>query len=214
MNSTDRTRSQYSGGRRPTNEAKTAPATPAKNDEMANADQLVLDLGHAHDLGGDVAVADRLQRPPRPGAHEVLGDQEPDDHQAEAEQVRLGVAADVEPQPVAVLGEGDERLVLLPELQLERREVASDLGRPGDLGEEAGEVDADEDQSDGEDAEVQPAHTDRGGRDEETDQRGADAGARQPDPHRQLMAPRVGTRLTAEVGGRVRADTHEEGVAE
>ena len=107
MNSTDRTRSQYSGGRRPTNEANTAPATPAKNDEMANADQLVPDLGHAHDLGGDVAVADRLQRPARPGAHEVLGDQQRDDQQGEAEQVGLGVAADVEPQPVPVVVEGD-----------------------------------------------------------------------------------------------------------
>ena len=52
------------------------------------------------------------------------------------------------------------------------------------------------------------------GRDDEADQRGGDAGARQPDPHRQLKAPRVGTRLAAEVGRRVGAGAHEEGVAE
>ena len=39
-------------------------------------DQLVLELRHAHDLGGDVAVADRLQGPPGAGAHEVLGDED------------------------------------------------------------------------------------------------------------------------------------------
>ena len=37
MNSTDRIRFQYSGGSRPTNEANSAPAMPAKNDEMAKA---------------------------------------------------------------------------------------------------------------------------------------------------------------------------------
>ena len=37
MNSTDRARFQYSGGRRPMKEANNAPPTPAKNDERAKA---------------------------------------------------------------------------------------------------------------------------------------------------------------------------------
>ena len=37
MNSTERTRFQYSGGRRPAKEANSAPAMPAKNDDRAKA---------------------------------------------------------------------------------------------------------------------------------------------------------------------------------
>ena len=86
---------------------------------------------------------------------------------------------------------------------------------PGDLREHLRQVDADEHQADGDDAEVQPAEADGGRRDDDPDQRGADAGAGQPDPHRQAEAPQVRrARLAAEDDRRVGADAHEEGVAE
>ena len=116
MNSTARARFQYSGGRRPTKEAKTAPATPAKNDEMANAISLVAELRHTHDLGGDVTVADRLEGPSGTRADEVLGDDDEDRQQGQREQVALLLAGDVEPQPLAVVGERDDRILLLPPL--------------------------------------------------------------------------------------------------
>ena len=67
---------------------------------------------------------------------------------------------------------------LLPPLELQRREVAADLGRTGDLREDPGEVDADEHEPDRDDAEIQAADTNRGRTDQQADRRGADAGGR------------------------------------
>ena len=52
-------------------------------------DHLVLELRHAHHLGGDVAVADGLQRPAGAGAGDVLGDQDEHQQQHAEEEVLL-----------------------------------------------------------------------------------------------------------------------------
>jgi hypothetical protein len=75
-------------------------------------------------------------------------------------------------------------------------------------------MDADEHEPDGHDAEVQAAHANGGRRDDDADQRRADAGTGQPDPDRQPEAPEVVTAGAAEEDRGVGAGAHEEGVTE
>ena len=55
MNSTEKKMLNTSDRSCPDSATNSAPAMPAKNDEIAEGDDLVAELGHAHDLGGDVA---------------------------------------------------------------------------------------------------------------------------------------------------------------
>ena len=89
MNSTDRMRFHVLGRQLADERGEQRTGDAGEERRDGERDQLVLDLRHAHDLGGDVAVADRLQRPPGAGADEVLGEHDRDDQQREAEQVRL-----------------------------------------------------------------------------------------------------------------------------
>ena len=214
MNSTDRMRSHTSGGSCPAKDARSAPATPAKNDDRAKA--IVLYLVSGTPMISAATSRSRMAWRARPVRVRMrfLETRIVNPSRTRQKRYVFWVPRDVEPEPVTVVGERDDRVLFLPELELERREVASDLLPAGELGEHPPQVQPDEHQPHRGDTEIEPTHADRRRGDEDADECGDEAGTRQPDPHRQAVAPLLALRLATEEDGGVGADAHEEGVTQ